>query len=157
MSRTLMLVAVLVSHLCAQGFAAALRNHFPLTDTESDQDNLYGSIGSLIRRSLIHVRVPMEHRSVRSDYEDPGDLAFATAKRKKDLEELDRTRIRFLHRLYSSISNEGDPKTQRMFVGKRNRNTYATALDRTPNDCGSIGRGPCCSNDRLPVTSDEIR
>lgn len=58
LSRTLMVVAVLVSHLCAQGFAAALRNRFSLTDTESDQDNFYGStgygsIGRLIRRNLI--------------------------------------------------------------------------------------------------------
>jgi len=59
LSRTVMLIVVLVSHLCGRGFAADLRYNFPLTDTaESEQDNFYrsigyGPIGSVIRRNLI--------------------------------------------------------------------------------------------------------
>lgn len=60
------------------------------------------------------VRMKPELRSVRNDYEGPGALASVSVKRQKDLDYHD---LRLLFELFLSIGNEGDTKTERLFVG----------------------------------------
>src|SRR6218665_144708 len=87
------------------------------------------------------VRVMQELPSVRSDYEDLGDIhvASASVKRKKDLTDHDRAYIHLLRQLLMHISKPVATETERVYIGKRKGKTYATELDRTPNDFASIG------------------